>query len=279
MEPSVAQRAGNLRFIGVAPNGGRRSPADHPALPTTAAALAETARACRRAGAAMIHLHVRDRAGRHVLDADLYREAIAAVKNSVGDDMVAQITTESVGLYSPAEQMAVVRAVRPAAVSLAPRELCPDLASAEVFAAFIAETLEAGAAAQIIVYDAAELRRFEALAAGGLFDLAALSLLYVCGSNGGRLASVGDLAGLTLRAAPWRDVMVCAFGAAETTVVAAAARLGADVRVGFENNLHLPDGRLAPDNAALVAAAAEALRDAGFEIGAGEALARRWGRR
>jgi 3-keto-5-aminohexanoate cleavage enzyme len=71
--------------------------------------------------------------------------------------------------------------------------------------------------------------------------------------------------------------MVCAFGRAEAAVAAAAAQLGADIRIGFENNLHLPDGRLAPDNAALVGAAVEALRGAGLEIGTGEALARRWG--
>jgi len=38
-----------------------------------------------------------------------------------------------------------------------------------------------------------------------------------------------------------------------------AASLGGHVRVGFENNLNLPDGSMANDNAALVAiAAAEA---------------------
>jgi uncharacterized protein (DUF849 family) len=255
------------------------TPLDHPALPTTAAALAETARACRRAGAAMIHLHVRDRAGLHVLDPDLYREAIAAVKNATANEMVIQITTESVGRYAPSRQMAVVRAVRPSAVSLAAREFCLDAASVEAFAAFVAETVEAGAAVQVIIYDAGELARFEALAGSGLFDLAALSLLYVCGVYGGRAACVADVTGLLPRRAEWRDVMVCAFGAAETAVVAAAARLGADVRIGFENNLRLPGGELAPDNAALVAATVRALEGEDLALGDGEALARRWGLR
>jgi len=47
----------------------------------------------------------------------------------VDDRLVLQITSESVGRYSPAEQMAVVQAVRPEAVSLALRELAPDAAS------------------------------------------------------------------------------------------------------------------------------------------------------
>ena len=59
--------------IAVAPNGGRKTKADHPALPLTPAELAATAAECLEAGAAMIHVHVRDANGRHLLDADAYR--------------------------------------------------------------------------------------------------------------------------------------------------------------------------------------------------------------
>jgi uncharacterized protein (DUF849 family) len=45
-------------------------------------------------------------------------------------------------------------------------------------------------------------------------------------------------------------------GAATWAVLDAAVPLGRDIRVGFEDTLALPDGALAPDNAALVAAAA-----------------------
>ncbi len=278
MVESPAPDARRVRFVAVAPNGGRHSKADHPALPTTAAALAEAALDCCRAGAAMIHLHVRDGAGDHALDADLYRSAIAAVRGAVGDNLVIQITTESLGRYAPAAQMAVVRAVGPPAASLAAREFCFDPAGLEEFAGFVAETTSAGVAVQIIIYDAAELARFEALAQRGLFDLSALSLLFVCGSYRGRAAGFDDVSALFSRSpSSWRDVMVCAFGKSETAVVAAAARLGADVRVGFENNFHLPDGSLAPTNGALVAAAAQALTGAGLEIGTAGNLARRWG--
>src|SRR3546814_8966912 len=45
---------------------------------------------------------------------------------SVGDRMVIQVTSEAVGIYSPAQQMEMVRAVEPEAVSLAIRELVHD---------------------------------------------------------------------------------------------------------------------------------------------------------
>ena len=55
-------------LIMVAPNGARKTKADHPALPITPAELAATASACLEAGAAAIHLHVRDRDGGHTLE-------------------------------------------------------------------------------------------------------------------------------------------------------------------------------------------------------------------
>ena len=56
--------------ITVAPNGGRRSKADHPALPLTVPELVRTAAECLAAGAAMLHLHIRDAQGGHLLDSD-----------------------------------------------------------------------------------------------------------------------------------------------------------------------------------------------------------------
>jgi 3-keto-5-aminohexanoate cleavage enzyme len=53
---------------------------------------------------------------------------------------------------------------------------------------------------------------------------------------------------------------VCAFGPREAACVTVAAGLGGHVRVGFENNLKLPDGRVAESNADLVAVISDAAR-------------------
>ena len=64
--------------------------------------------------------------------------------------------------------------------------------------------------------------------------------------------------------------MACAFGPREATVLLAAAALGGHGRVGFENNLHLPDGALAPDNSALVKSVVSALSATGRRIATSE---------
>jgi uncharacterized protein (DUF849 family) len=265
-------------LLAVAPNGARRSTTDHPALPITPDELAATATACLEAGAAMIHLHVRDSAGAHCLDAGLYRDAIRSVRAAVGDRMIIQITTEAVGRYGPEEQMAVVEEVRPEAVSLALRELCPDAMREPAFAAFLGFLDRERIAAQFILYDVGDVARLADLFGRGMVPGVSPPVLYVLGryAASGRSAPADLLPFLSAAADRFPDFMVCAFGPDEAACGVAAARLGGDVRVGFENNLYLPEGTIAPNNAALVAAVAGPLQNLGRRTATADAVRARW---
>lgn len=244
--------------LAVAPNGARKSKADHPALPIEPDEVAEVARTCAAAGASMIHLHVRDAEGQHSLDVGRYQAATEAVRAAVGSDLVVQITTEAVGRYDPAEQMDCVRRLQPEAASFALRELIPDAESEAEAARFFSWVNETGIQAQFILYDADDLRRFRALRARGILPAGPQFLLFVLGRYAaGQRSEPSDL--LPFLAAhdqndPWA---VCAFGPKEAAAAVAAAALGGHARIGFENNLLLPDGSVAADNAALVAWVAE----------------------
>jgi 3-keto-5-aminohexanoate cleavage enzyme len=264
--------------IAVAPNGGRRTKADHPALPLTPDELAATASSCLEAGACMIHTHVRDKDGRHVLDAEAYREAIAAIRKAVGDRLVIQITSEALGIYRPAEQMEVVRKVRPEAVSLALRELLPDASHEAGFAEFLAWLRRERIVPQIILYTPEDAVSLAALKARGLVPFDEIPVLYVLGRySAGQRSSPADLLPFLATGMPhFAHFTTCAFGFRETACVTAGTLLGGHVRVGFENNLRLPDGALAPDNAALVAASHAALRACGLAIADADRLRRMW---
>lgn len=254
-----------------APNGASRTKADHPALPMTAPEIAATAAAILEAGAAMIHVHVRDREGRHLLDADAYREATAAIRAAVGGRLVVQVTTEAGGRYRPPEQMRVMRELVPEAMSVAIRELMPDAAAEPAAAEFLAWARRERVATQIILYSADEVRRYHDLKSRGVIPAGNDFPLYVLGRyRAGQTSSPDDLdpfiavaAELGVKA-PWS---MCAFGRHEDACAAHAAALGGHVRVGFENNLWLPDGSVATDNAALIRLAAAAA------AGVGRALA------
>jgi uncharacterized protein (DUF849 family) len=239
-------------LLTVAPNGARRTSADHPALPITPAELAECARACVNAGASTIHLHVRDAAGGHTLDVAAYHAATLAIRSAAGNNIVIQATSESVGIYTPAQQMAMVHELRPEAVSVALRELCPaggEDAARSFYMWAAGENIQL----QHILYDAEDVRRLRQLQSEGIIPAGRPFVLFVLGrySAGQRSDPADLLPFLTTwnHAGPW---MVCAFGPLEARCAAAALALGGHVRVGFENNLLLSDGSTAPDNAALI---------------------------
>ena len=244
----------NPLIVGVAPNGAYKSKKDHPHLPMTAKELADTAVACRDAGAAMIHLHVRDHDGVHLLDANAYRNATAAITRAVGRDFLVQITTEAGGRYQRHEQMAVVRATRPDAASIALREIVPDAGAEAEAAEFYAWMRREQVLIQTIVFTPDELARYYDLRERGVLGAGPDFLLFVLGRyTPGQVSSPIDLLpflSVYRGDLPWS---VCAFGRMEHACAIAAAALGGHVRVGFENNLTLADGSVAGGNAALVA--------------------------
>lgn len=260
--------------IAVAPNGGRKVKADHPAVPLTAAELAVTAAHCLDAGAAMIHAHVRNPDGSHLLDADAYRAAIAAIRSAVGSRLVIQITSEALGKYTPAQQRAVVQAVKPEAVSLALRELVQDAGEEKAFSDLLRWMKRENVTPQIILYDVNDAIRLAELQKRGLIPFERLPVLYVLGRyTAGQTSKPVDLLPFVAPDAPkFAHWSVCAFGAQEIACVTAGALLGGHMRVGFENNDLLPDGARAKGNRDLVSAARSAMLAVGLKVATADEL-------
>ncbi len=261
----MAEARGQV-VLAVAPNGGRKTKADHPALPLTPSELAHAAAECLEHGASMIHLHVRDAEGQHCLDPDIYRATMAQICEAVGDRLVLQITSESFGRYSPAEQRAAVIKTNPEAVSLALRELAPEGSDEKDFCVFLGKLKQMRVHPQIILYAPSDAERLGAMVKQGLIPFDKLSVLYVLGRYS--LTRTGLPRDLLPFLAPdmprFHSWSVCAFGRRETACVTAAALLGGHARVGFENNFVLPNGERAASNADLVGAAASALEAVGL---------------
>jgi len=242
-------------MIAVAPNGARKTQQDHPHLPISPKEIAQTAAACRDAGACMIHLHVRDENLAHSLDAERYREAIRTIRQQVGKEFIIQITTEAVGIYSLEQQMQTVAQVRPEAVSLAIREISPAGADEKISAEFFRFLQRERIAPQYILYDKQDILHFSKLLERGIVPDENISVLLVLGRYAENQQShSADLAPLLSLLPDVRHWSLCAFGASETSCMLEAIRCGGHCRVGFENNLLVSDGALAADNAALVKA-------------------------
>jgi uncharacterized protein (DUF849 family) len=78
-------------LLTVAPTGAETVKADCPALPTTLEELVETAKRCEAAGAAMIHIHIRDGEHRPTLDLGRLRATVTAVRENTA--LIVQLST------------------------------------------------------------------------------------------------------------------------------------------------------------------------------------------
>ncbi|MFL6131281.1 MAG: 3-keto-5-aminohexanoate cleavage protein, partial [Nocardioidaceae bacterium] len=102
-------------LITVAPTGAETSKEDCPQLPTTLAELVETAQRCQAAGAAMIHVHIRDDEHRPTLDLGRLTDTVDALHAET--DLVVQLSTGG-SVHDPLEARLRVLDAQPDACSL-----------------------------------------------------------------------------------------------------------------------------------------------------------------
>ena len=250
-----------LPRVMVAPNGARRTKADHPALPVTITEIVDDAKACFEAGAEGLHAHVRNKHGAHSLDAGRYRELLERMKREV-PEMAVQITTEGANIYAPSVQRDLLERLCPAAASVSIREMLSDGNRTAARRAYHGAE-EAGIAIQHIAYDERDIASLKLAIEDGTIPSCRLQLLLVMGTydkqQPARLKNLAPLLRLVAGMLPKADYAVCAFGPEETSILGTVLTRGGKIRVGFENNLHSQDGRLAQNNAARVAEVLAAL--------------------
>jgi uncharacterized protein (DUF849 family) len=102
-------------LITVAATGAESDKAKVPALPVTIEELTETAVRCESAGAAVIHVHIRDDEARPTLDVGRLKETVAALRASTG--LIVQLSTGGAVTDGFAARLAVLDA-QPDACSL-----------------------------------------------------------------------------------------------------------------------------------------------------------------
>jgi uncharacterized protein (DUF849 family) len=102
-------------LITVAPTGAELDKTEFPQLPTTLEEVVETARASQDAGAAVIHLHIRDSEHRPTLDGGYLKAAVDAIRHET--DLVVQLSTGG-SVHDPLEERLTVLDAEPDSCSL-----------------------------------------------------------------------------------------------------------------------------------------------------------------
>ena len=252
--------------------GGFDTAGKNPAVPVTPAQIATSALEAAEAGAAVVHIHVRDpRTTQASMDPALYRETVERIRERNGD-VVLNLTTGAGGRFVPGAEEAAVAGpgttlVKPEVRTRHLGELRPEICTLDVatlnfgehvfmntpghLREMAAHARAAGAKPEIEVFDLGGIELARRLIADGHLDEPPLFQLCL-GIPWGAPALPEVMIAMRDRlpaGAAWSGFGI---GRAQFPIAALAATLGGHVRVGLEDNLYLAPGRLAPSNAALV---------------------------
>ncbi len=249
-------------LITVAPTGAESDKAEVPALPVTLDELVRTARECEAAGAAVIHIHIRDDEARPTLDLGRLRETVLAVREAT--DLIVQLSTGGAVTDSYDDRLRVLEA-GPDACSLT----CGTVNfGADVFMnpwPFMVELYERTQELQIVP-------EFE------LFDLGHVAALHrlltkhglpygghvhcdlVMGVPGGMPGDARTLVAAVAALPEGATWSATGVGRTSLPVMYAALSAGGHLRVGMEDTLTYGKGRPVTANAQLVERAATLAR-------------------
>jgi 3-dehydrocarnitine:acetyl-CoA trimethylamine transferase len=273
-------------MISCAVTGSADTPGKNPAVPVTPQQIATSAIDAAKAGAAIVHIHVRDpETTRPSMDIALYREVVDRIRSS-GTDVLINLTTGPGARFVPTPEEPLKPGPGTNMKSAPERvrhvvELKPDICSLDMGSmnmggyAFIntPQILEGMAVA---IRDAGVMPELEVFEAGHLLlakrmiengHIKRPSLFQIClGVSWAQPATPEAMTYMRSLLPP--DCTWFAFGISlyQFPMVAQAVLLGGHPRVGLEDNIYLAKGKLAPSNAALVDKAAKIIEILGDEV-------------
>jgi uncharacterized protein (DUF849 family) len=256
------------------------------AVPITPEQIADDCLAAAEAGAAIVHIHVRDPStGKASLESSLYAQVVSRIR-SKNTDLIINLTTgpgsrfvpdatdpkrggPGTSLTHPAERVEHVLALRPEICSL-------DIATMNLGTSPIINTpphnramarliQDAGVKPELEVFELGHLEQAKALIAEGF--VSGTPFIQIClGAPGGAPALPRTMLGMR-DSLPANCVWSAfGFGAQSFPMVAQAFLLGGHVRVGLEDNIYIKEGKLAAGNAELVEHASRIVHDLGGTV-------------
>jgi len=228
----------------------------NPALPVTPKEQARAAAECVKAGASVIHLHVRDDEGKASQALQSFKASIEAIRAECDPKPIIQISTGGAVGAPMEERIEPIVKFRPEMASL-------NIASMnfgdEVFLNAPSDVKklarhmqELKVVPEVEVYDAGHIGIARKLVREGLLS-SPVHYQFVLGVPGGLSGEPGNLQFMVSSIEPGDGWAVAGVGRYQLPCAVMAVVMGGHVRVGFEDNVYYHKGVLAKSNAELVA--------------------------
>jgi 3-keto-5-aminohexanoate cleavage enzyme len=247
-------------------------------IPYTPEEYAKEVRRARDAGATMVHIHAREPNGTPTVAVEHYRAITQAILAET-PDIIINYSTGWVGLPM-AERVSHITELRPeiGALNMGSMNYAKYSPKRKSFVfnfvfenhfddiIFLLQKMkDAGVKPECECFDVGHVESAEPLVdLGVLTPPTQFSLIH--GVLGGISATARNVAHMSSVVPPGSTWGVIAISRDQWAMVGAAAALGGNVRVGFEDNFYLPSGEMASSNGDLVEAAAQIVRLQGREV-------------
>jgi len=274
-------------MIACALTGGADTPGKNPAVPVTPKQIAESGIAAAKAGAAIVHIHVRNPETTFPsMKLEHYKEVVDRIRDS-GTDVVLNLTTGAGARFipgsndpmvpdpkstmrTPSERVAHVIELKPEICSL-------DMGSINMGNYAFVNTVphieqmaiairDAGVTPEIEVFEPGHILLANKMIKSGHFKTP--TLFQICLGVTYGTPATPEAMKFMKDMLPQTDNTWFTFGCAaqQFPMVAQAMLYGGHVRVGLEDNLYLARGKLAPSNAALVEKAVAIIEAMGEDL-------------
>jgi 3-keto-5-aminohexanoate cleavage enzyme len=247
--------------------GAETTKAQNPALPTTAEEIAAAAFEAREAGAAILHLHVRDAGGKATQEVAAFKRAIDAIRKKT--DIVIELTTGGAVGDTAEERLRPIQELEPEMASLD----CGTVNFGDeyivntlpIMRAFAAEFRARRVRPTLECFDLGHVHASRILVKEGLLE-PPYHYGLVMGVPGALAYGVRDLGAMVDALPEGANYTVMGIGRSSLPSQLGALAMGGWIRVGFEDNVYYSKGRLASSNAELVERAARLAKEAGLEL-------------
>lgn len=237
-----------------------------PNLPLTPDEIAEAAYEAYKAGAALVHVHARDKEGKPTQDYEVYKEIKEKIEAKC--PVIFQPSTGGAVWHTPEERLQPVE-LKPemATLSCGTCNFGPDvfMNTQEYMEKFAKRMQELGVKPELEVFEKGMINNALRLVKKGLINTP-LHFDFVMGVPGAITADLRDLLYLVESIPEGSTWTVAGVGRHELPLATAAIMLGGHVRVGFEDNIYYNKGELAKSNAQLVERIVRLAKELGREV-------------
>jgi 3-keto-5-aminohexanoate cleavage enzyme len=227
--------------------------ADNPALPVTPEEIAAAARDAHEAGAAVVHVHLRDADERPTADLETARRVVGLIEDAC--PALIQLST-GVGVGVDLEERSKLVEVRPRMATL---NVCSMTFGSAEFSnppdgvrRLAYRMRELGVKPELELYDGGHLEMALALHAEGLLE-EPLQFSLVMGVLGGMAATPANLVALIDRIPAGSVWQVIGIGRHNLAMTAIGLAMGGNARTGMEDTLLVRRGQPATGNGELTA--------------------------